>query len=43
MFVQDAPMIVWATGEVTSAYKSSLQGYGAWPGRLPRLWGVSLQ
>jgi len=43
MFIQDAPMIVWATGEVTSAYKSSLQGYAAWSGRLPRLWGVSLQ
>ncbi|MBB6014720.1 peptide/nickel transport system substrate-binding protein [Aquamicrobium lusatiense] len=43
MFIQDAPMIVWGTGEVTSAYKSSLKGYAAWTGRLPRLWGVSLQ
>jgi len=43
MYLQDAPMIVWATGEVTSAYKAKLRGYSSWSGRLPRLWGVSLQ
>nr|WP_291977116.1 ABC transporter substrate-binding protein [Chelatococcus sp.] len=43
LYLQDAPMIVWATGEVTSAYKDKLKGYASWPGRLPRLWGVSLQ
>jgi peptide/nickel transport system substrate-binding protein len=43
LYVKDAPMIVWATGEVTSAYRDVVQGYAAWPGRLPRLWNVSVK
>lgn len=43
LYLKDAPMIVWATGEVTSAYRTAVQGYAAWPGRLPRLWNVSLK
>lgn len=43
LYLKDAPMIVWATGEVTSAYRNSVQGYAAWPGRLPRLWNVSVK
>ncbi|WP_395713644.1 ABC transporter substrate-binding protein [Reyranella sp.] len=43
LYVKEAPMIVWATGEVTSAYRDAVQGYAAWPGRLPRLWNVSVK
>ncbi|MBS0224036.1 MAG: ABC transporter substrate-binding protein [Proteobacteria bacterium] len=43
LYVKDAPMIVWATGEVTSAYRNNVQGYASWPGRLPRLWNVSVK
>lgn len=43
LYVEDAPMIVWATGEVTSAYREAVQGYASWPGRLPRLWNVSVK
>jgi peptide/nickel transport system substrate-binding protein len=43
LYVKDAPMIVWATGEVTSAYRDVVQGYSAWPGRLPRFWNVSVK
>ena len=35
--------LVWATGEVTYAYKENVKGYAAWTGRLPRLWNVFKQ
>lgn len=42
LFLADAPMLVWASGEVTSAYSSKVKGYRAWAGRTPRFWGVSI-
>lgn len=36
-------MIVWASGEVTAAYRAVVQGYSAWPGQLPRFWNVSVK
>lgn len=43
LYLKDAPMIVWASGEVTAAYRATVQGYSAWPGRLPRFWDVSVK
>lgn len=42
LFLADAPMLVWASGEVTSACSNKVKGYRAWPGRTPRFWGVSI-
>jgi peptide/nickel transport system substrate-binding protein len=42
-FMEDAPMIVWATGEVTSGYTDRIKGYEVWEGRLPRLWNITIE
>ncbi len=42
LFLADAPMLVWATGEATSAYSKKVKGYHAWVGRTPRFWNVSI-
>lgn len=43
IYMAGPPMIVWATGEVTSAARRNVDGYRAWPGRIPRFWGVSVR
>jgi peptide/nickel transport system substrate-binding protein len=42
LFVQDAPMLVWANRETIAATRDTVQGFAPWPGLKPRFWNVSL-
>jgi peptide/nickel transport system substrate-binding protein len=41
-FVEQAPMAVWASGLVVSAWQRGVTGYAPWAGRKARLWNVAL-
>lgn len=43
LFMADPPMIVLNSGAILSATSRRVEGYEAWPGRKPRLWGVRLR
>lgn len=42
LYVKDPGLLIWASGEVTTAFSEKVKGYGAWAGEQPRFWGVSL-
>ncbi len=42
LYMEDPGLLIWASGEVTTAYRDRVGGYGAWAGEQPRFWGVSL-
>jgi peptide/nickel transport system substrate-binding protein len=42
IYMEDPGLLIWASGEVTTAYRDRVSGYGAWAGEQPRFWGVSL-
>jgi peptide/nickel transport system substrate-binding protein len=42
LFVDEAPMIVWSTGAVVSAWSDKVSGYEPWAGRKPRFWNVAV-
>jgi peptide/nickel transport system substrate-binding protein len=43
LYVEDAPMVVYAARASVAALRSNVQGYEPWPGLKPRFWNVSLQ
>ncbi|WP_157017155.1 ABC transporter substrate-binding protein [Mesorhizobium xinjiangense] len=43
LYAEDAPMLVWASSQATSAYSDKVQGYEVWAGRKPRYWGVTVE
>jgi peptide/nickel transport system substrate-binding protein len=43
LYVEDAPMLVWASSQATDAYSDKVKGYETWAGRKPRFWGVSVE
>lgn len=42
LWLQDAPMLVWANRVTVTAYRQNLKGYEPWAGLRARLWNVSL-
>ncbi|MBB6014711.1 peptide/nickel transport system substrate-binding protein [Aquamicrobium lusatiense] len=43
LYMADPGLLIWASGEVTTAYRDRVKNYGAWAGEQPRFWGVSLE
>lgn len=43
LYMKDPALLVWASGEVTSAYTDKLKGYEPWGARIPRFWGVTIE
>lgn len=43
LFLEDAPLVVWAPRVMFSAYRDSVKGYAPWPGERARLWDVALE
>jgi peptide/nickel transport system substrate-binding protein len=42
LYVEDAPMLVWAARTSVVALRTTVQGYEPWPGLKPRFWNVWL-
>jgi peptide/nickel transport system substrate-binding protein len=42
LYLEDAPMLVWSSGQATDAYSARLKGFKTWVGRKVRLWNVGV-
>lgn len=42
LFLEDAPLVVWAPRVSFAATRGKVEGFQPWPGGLPRLWNVTL-
>lgn len=43
LYMEDPALLIWASGEVSSAYTDRLRNYEPWGARIPRFWGVTIE
>lgn len=43
LYMEDPALLIWSSGEVTSAYNKKLKGYEPWGARIPRFWNVTVE
>lgn len=43
LYMKDPALLIWSSGEVTSAFTDKLKGYKPWGARIPRFWNVTLE
>lgn len=43
LYMKDPALLIWSSGEVTSAFTDKLKGYEPWGARIPRFWNVTIE